>query len=642
MRMTHDVEFPTDPDDLDGWLEDRTAQLAALMDRAMQTIIDEAIASFDPHALVAAAGDLASFDAMRGQWQTLIDDELIPVLGQVYTGAGLSAILTSHVPEQGSSVLADVVNESAVDYTRTATNRIVGAGDNLWRTVRSQLTDAVNSGASTEDLKGTIERVTGYSEFRSDTIARTEVMMAYNHGDNDTARHLGEYGPVEKQWLATMDARTRPSHSDADGQTVPFDTDFTVGGVSMPFPGEGPAEETVNCRCTTLHLYRGDTRYDGTTVGDEPLGDVPQGPVTPDAVLADWIKSRLDADPNASAAQLIREWKALGNKVNDKRFRDIMGNVKEGNTNLRSVKVKPEPVAPIEQKMERTSGLGGRLTDEQRRTITFAREQVTGYADKGYHASNGRFVINDRGIAANRAVIDAGRVVENRVAELVGHDYDELVTKLNRLPAYSKEQTALREEFAGAIRQSLGEMRDMGGPIDVYGDSAGAVRAVRQATENYPAQWLAEVRVHEVKMVSRGYYNGYQRVIALSRGGETTFGRESLYRVATHELGHAVEGVNDSIRQAEHLFYWERAEAPNWIGDRFSQWKRAADEWGYDDRWYNKYAGRNYGGAEYSPYEVLTMGVEQLLGGAPLESFSGAPLMDADHARWLMGVLAAL
>ncbi len=87
---------------------------------------------------------------------------------------------------------------------------------------------------------------------RSETIARTEVVAASNYGSHEAAKQSGL--TLNKVWLAAHDSRTRPDHAEADGQEVPIDEMFTVGGYEMEYPGaDGPASETVNCRCTQYY-----------------------------------------------------------------------------------------------------------------------------------------------------------------------------------------------------------------------------------------------------------------------------------------------------------------------------------------------------------------------------------------------------
>ena len=97
---------------------------------------------------------------------------------------------------------------------------------------------------------------------RSEVIARTEVISAANSASIFGARSTGL--PLEKEWIATRDGRTREDHADADGQRVKLDDPFVVGGVEMDTPGtSGDPAEDCNCRCT-----QGYHVMDDTTGGD--------------------------------------------------------------------------------------------------------------------------------------------------------------------------------------------------------------------------------------------------------------------------------------------------------------------------------------------------------------------------------------
>lgn len=81
---------------------------------------------------------------------------------------------------------------------------------------------------------------------RAETIARTEIRMSQGEGLAETYR---QNGVDEKEWLAFIDDKTRDSHADAHQQRVPMDEPFIVGDSEMMHPGDGPAEEVINCRC---------------------------------------------------------------------------------------------------------------------------------------------------------------------------------------------------------------------------------------------------------------------------------------------------------------------------------------------------------------------------------------------------------
>lgn len=77
--------------------------------------------------------------------------------------------------------------------------------------------------------------------------------------------HVYDY-TTENGWMlanglivhnSALDDRTRPTHVEAHGQTVPLDADFTVGGASGPGPGQmSSAAETVNCRCSLTAVLK--------------------------------------------------------------------------------------------------------------------------------------------------------------------------------------------------------------------------------------------------------------------------------------------------------------------------------------------------------------------------------------------------
>lgn len=126
-------------------------------------------------------------------------------------------------------------------------------------------------------------------------IARTEAHGAVNAGALAAARQsqAATGDRYWKRWLATDDVRTRASHRVADGQTVPLDEKFRVGGFLLDFPGDPitiAPHEVVNCRCTIL-IYHDDALQDELQGPDGSMGEVrPEGvrigPDDPDDVQA--------------------------------------------------------------------------------------------------------------------------------------------------------------------------------------------------------------------------------------------------------------------------------------------------------------------------------------------------------------------
>lgn len=94
------------------------------------------------------------------------------------------------------------------------------------------------------------------STSRAFRIARTEVVGASNFGAFSAAKQSGV--AVTKTWISSRDERVRPDHADADGQEVPMDVAFSVGGESLMYPGDpsASADQTNYCRCAQAFSTR--------------------------------------------------------------------------------------------------------------------------------------------------------------------------------------------------------------------------------------------------------------------------------------------------------------------------------------------------------------------------------------------------
>lgn len=292
---------PSDPGALAAWLDERIVALQASIEGRLQSLLREhANRYLDANRPMVVTAD-ASGEEIAVDWAKYTSVEVGPALGGIYTAGALTAWVGANdagaldIPVKGYGKLAanwsSVVHEQAIDYMVYANNRVVGLADDMWLKVRDSIAEGLMDGKATEAIKAEVETLTGFTEFRADTIARTEVVGAYANGDRAGAVALGDHGPVEHYWMATGGPRTRESHAEADGQTVGFDEPFIVGGEALMFPHDpgGSPENVVNCRCLAADLYPGDTRPDGSTVPEpeptqaEVVDDfVEPGPVTPE------------------------------------------------------------------------------------------------------------------------------------------------------------------------------------------------------------------------------------------------------------------------------------------------------------------------------------------------------------------------
>lgn len=130
----------------------------------------------------------------------------------------------------------------AVDVNETTKNKL-----------KLSLAEGLLLGEGIPDLAKRVDDVMdGRILSSAETIARTETLSSSNAG---TLFGYEQTGIIQKkEWLATMDGKTRGAHMTADGQTVGIAEAFTVDGEQLQYPGDpsGSASNIINCRCTIL------------------------------------------------------------------------------------------------------------------------------------------------------------------------------------------------------------------------------------------------------------------------------------------------------------------------------------------------------------------------------------------------------
>jgi len=160
-------------------------------------------------------------------------------------------------------------------------NRLNAVPNEVYGLVSQIIDSATVNGASIPDVTDQIEHLFADTNIkkwkdRARTVARTEVVGAYNGGLHDAFTMLAANDPdtdYVHRWLATEDARTRPDHVEADGQVQPFGHPFTVGGFQMmhPHDPDAPAKEVINCRCVELLEIKNEpTRMDNRGYKNPP------------------------------------------------------------------------------------------------------------------------------------------------------------------------------------------------------------------------------------------------------------------------------------------------------------------------------------------------------------------------------------
>ena len=120
--------------------------------------------------------------------------------------------------------------------------------------ITKTVTRGILQGSSLKRMAKDLEaRITEMGHASAVRAIRTATTAAECAGRQDSYLQATDMGiKVRKRWRATKDGRTRHEHGAADGQIVPANKPFEVGGFKMMYPAEpsAPAHLVYNCRCT--------------------------------------------------------------------------------------------------------------------------------------------------------------------------------------------------------------------------------------------------------------------------------------------------------------------------------------------------------------------------------------------------------
>lgn len=124
--------------------------------------------------------------------------------------------------------------------------------------ITASVTSSILQGRSIKGMADDLQsRITTMNRDSAIRTARTAVTGAQNAGRLDSYYAAEKMGiKCRKQWMATLDGRTRHSHAMLDGEIVNNDKKFSNG---CRYPGDpnGPPSEIYNCRCTLVSEIEG-------------------------------------------------------------------------------------------------------------------------------------------------------------------------------------------------------------------------------------------------------------------------------------------------------------------------------------------------------------------------------------------------
>jgi len=199
--------------------------------------------------------------------------------------------------ELGLGIDFDLKDPRVVQFiAEQSGSQIVGINNRTRGLLRATLREGFENGEGINKLARRVRGVYADAQGRrSLVIARTESVRALNSGQVAATKQAGFEG---KQWLSTQDPKVRDTHALAtgmDGQIRPVNDNFeSPSGAIGPFPGAmSTAEESVNCRCTTISVPKVD---DSCTVNPGCFGEpakeftINEKPRRPHPEVQKWAK----------------------------------------------------------------------------------------------------------------------------------------------------------------------------------------------------------------------------------------------------------------------------------------------------------------------------------------------------------------
>lgn len=227
----------------------------------------------------------SQLDGILDKMQTSQFVTVSDYLDECYTDGFIGTIFDAH--GQGVPIMMPIDQEAMVravqldsKISKGLYTRLGEDVDLLKKKITAQVSRSIAAGLTYAQTAKALEGYTRIGYNRAVRIARTEGHRIQTTATMDAMTAAKEKGAdVVKQWDATLDAKTRDSHAQVDGEVRELDKRFSNG---LMYPGDpgGSAAEVVNCRCALLQRAKwavgnGFTKYNGISKQVETF-DSPQ------------------------------------------------------------------------------------------------------------------------------------------------------------------------------------------------------------------------------------------------------------------------------------------------------------------------------------------------------------------------------
>lgn len=547
--------------------------------------------------------------------------------------------------------LPDWLREAAQDYI------IQTFEQDYWTTINETtrndieltLYRAIEEGRSIREIRDEIRESHGgaYSRARATNVARTETTASMSAGAVESIRKAYEDTGLEpaKEWLSVLSNTTRPDHADADGQQVPLDDDFTVGGERCAHPGDYrlSAAQRCNCMCAVLSALVGEGIYDDD-------GEIEERGYNPDQPrdesgrwssggAADTGSSVVTQEEEAGLASARRSLTGvLDNYREYAQARERAGGTEDWDKHygvrLKNAKHLDELVTKIKRQQ---GAVTGQLTKWQKKANELA----------DLEAEANRLRAGDepwKAVDVERRMMELAPAVDKAYEAYQKLSKDKMDKMIGTVREHIKTRLAENLDVPAPVKLNVS------GPEGAPADEAFKAKVGPQVSQ---AQLMLEGCVTgkidsrytkpDVLPCNQSFHGGNRAYFSDQSGVHVPTGGTD-YQTVIHEYGHSLERDGE-VSTACQSFLWHRTEGeePVSLKEKFPDSGYDLWEVGREDKFREAFSGMSayYVGKYYTNYghgnrasEVLSMGMEKLFYN-PREFAD----KDPEYFKFVVGVL---
>lgn len=178
-------------------------------------------------------------------------------------GAGIEEV-KALLSKMGAEITGDfsISSPKAVEFLLNKTIRVTKILDYQKELIRETVASVFEVEGGGEmiipALKAELQDTFNFSAKRARMVSRNEIADAVSGGRFLT---LDAEGVEEHEWVSEIDERTREEHVAANEKTVRVGEIFEDTQCRYPHDPDGPADQTIQCRCVTLPVIQGNRAF---------------------------------------------------------------------------------------------------------------------------------------------------------------------------------------------------------------------------------------------------------------------------------------------------------------------------------------------------------------------------------------------